>query len=74
MTVSVEQAQLALKELIARTSQGEKVVILQDHQPVAELVPASPAKPAPIFGSCQGMITILPKDDVHLDDFDEYMR
>ena len=37
MTVSVEQAQLSLKELIQKTYQGEEVVITQDQKPVAEL-------------------------------------
>ena len=37
MTVSVEQAQLSLNELIQKTSQGESVVITQDQKPVAEL-------------------------------------
>ena len=37
MTVSVEQAQLSLKELIQKTSHGEEVVITQDQKPVAEL-------------------------------------
>jgi antitoxin (DNA-binding transcriptional repressor) of toxin-antitoxin stability system len=37
MTISVEQAQSSLKELIQKISQGEQVVITQDHKPVAEL-------------------------------------
>ena len=37
MTVTIEQAQLSLTELIRRTSQGEAVVITQDQKPVAEL-------------------------------------
>ena len=74
MTVTVEQAQLSLKELIARTSQGEKVVITHDHRPVAELVPPSTSKSLPVFGSCRGMLTILSEDDDHLKDFAEYMK
>jgi len=64
----------AEKELIEKTAQGEKVVITRDRQPVAELVPVSPAsaspgKPLPVFGSCRGMLTILSEDDEHLTDF-----
>jgi antitoxin (DNA-binding transcriptional repressor) of toxin-antitoxin stability system len=73
MTVSIEQTQLALKELIARTNQGEKVVITQDQLPVAELVAATGAKPTPVFGSCRGMLSIVADDDDHLQDFVEYM-
>jgi len=72
MTVSIEQAQVSLKELIAKTSQGEKVVITQDQLPVAELVPAIDANAMPVFGSCRGMLTIVADDDEHLRDFGEY--
>ena len=49
MTISVEQAQISLKELILKTSQGEQVVITQDHEPVAELRALATAKiPAPL--------------------------
>jgi antitoxin (DNA-binding transcriptional repressor) of toxin-antitoxin stability system len=74
MTVSIEQAQLALKELIDKTSRGETVVITENHQPVAELRSISPAKPAPKFGSCKGMLKIIADDEEHLKDFAEYMK
>lgn len=74
MTISVEQAQSSLRELIERTARGEKVVITEDRQPVAELVPVSSAKPVPAFGSCRGMLTIVADDDEHLRDFAEYMK
>lgn len=74
MTVSVEQAQLTLKELIAKTARGEKIVITQDQRPVAELVPALVTKPTPVFGSCRGMLTIVADDEDHLRDFAEYME
>ncbi len=32
------------------------------------------SKPAtPVFGSCQGMLTIVSEDDEHLKDFEDYM-
>jgi hypothetical protein len=34
----------------------------------------APSTAQPVFGSCKGMLTILPEDDEHLKDFDEYMR
>ena len=75
MTVSIEQAQSSLKELLERAARGERVVITRDQQPVAELVPvpAAAAPPRPVFGSCRGMLTILSEDDDHLQDFDGYM-
>lgn len=43
MTISLEQAQLQLADLVERTRQGEEVVITKDGQAVARLLPA----PAP---------------------------
>ena len=57
MTVTVEQAQNALKDLIDRTARGEKVVITRDDQPVAELVPVPAEKPTPRFGFAKGVLT-----------------
>ena len=74
MTVSVEQAQLSLKELIAKTSLGESIVITENQKPVAELRAVSATKPTPVFGSCKGMLTIVSDDDDHLADFAEYMK
>jgi prevent-host-death family protein len=74
MTVSIEQAQLSLKELIEKTSQGESVVITQGNQPVAELRSVTSSKPVPVFGSCKEMLTIVSDDDGHLADFSEYMK
>ena len=73
MTVSVEQAQLSLKELIERTSRGESVVITQDQRPVAELRAVATDRPSPRFGSCREMLTVVADDDEHLRDFGEYM-
>lgn len=74
MTVSIEQAQLSLKELIEKSSHGESVVITQGDRPVAELRPVSSNKPVPVFGSCRGMLTIVSDDDQHLADFAEYLK
>ena len=74
MTISVEEAGPALGALIAKTARGEKVVITQNHRPVAELVPVPTPQPSPVFGSCRGMLTILSDDEEHLADFAGYMK
>jgi prevent-host-death family protein len=72
-TVTLEEAQAHLPELIDKLSKGEGVIITRDDQPVAQLVPVKPAQRQPRFGSCKGMLTIISDDDEHLKDFAEYM-
>ena len=70
-TVTLEEAQEHLSELIAQLVPGEDVVITQNAQPVAELHLIAKAKPKPQFGNCQGMLTIVAEDEEHLKDFRE---
>jgi prevent-host-death family protein len=74
MTVSVEQAQASLKELIEKSSHGEAIVITQGNVPVAELRSLAASKPVAVFGSCKGMLTIVSDDDDHLADFAGYLK
>jgi prevent-host-death family protein len=73
-TVTVEEAQAHLGELIAKLIPGEEVIITQGAQPVAKLVGQrtvgrQPRQP----GSAKGLLTILAEDEGHLEDFKEYM-
>lgn len=72
-TVTIEDAQAHLSELIDQLTAGQEVVITRDNQPVAQLIPVKAVKPQPRFGSCKGMMTIASDDDEHLKDFAEYM-
>ena len=72
-TVTIEEAQAKLAELIDKIMLGEEVIITRNQQPVAQLVPLPSTKPQPVFGSCKGMLTIVTEDDEHLEDFKEYM-
>ena len=59
-TVTMEEAQAKLKELIHQLAPGVEIVITENQQPVARLVseqpkPAKPPRPGP--GLCKGMIT-----------------
>ncbi len=76
-TISVEEAQAHLKELIGKLGAGEEMVITQDHHPVAKLVgePTKSAKPRPGPGLCKGSILFMAPDfDAPLEDFKEYME
>jgi prevent-host-death family protein len=73
VTVTIDEAQSKLKDLIDNLKPGEEVVITENDQPVARLVPTPAQKSRPIPGSCKGMLTIASEDDAHLEDFEEYM-
>jgi antitoxin (DNA-binding transcriptional repressor) of toxin-antitoxin stability system len=72
-TVTIEEAQAKLPELIDKLTLGEEVIITRNQQPVAQLIPPATAQPQPVFGSCKGMLTIVSEDEEHLEDFKEYM-
>lgn len=75
ITITVEEAQAKLKELIHQLAPGEEVIITEKQQPVAKLVSEqSPQRKPRIPGNCKGMITLLVEDDEHLKDFKEYME
>jgi prevent-host-death family protein len=77
-TITIEEAQAKLKELIHRLSPGEEIVITEDKRPVAKLVSQQPelvrpSRPGP--GLCKGMITYMAPDfDAPLEDMKEYME
>lgn len=72
-TVTIEEAQARLPELIEQLAPGEEVVITHNAQPVATLVSQPRPKPSPLFGRGKGKVIIVSEDDEHLKDFEEYM-
>ena len=75
-TVTIQEAQAKLTDLIHNLSPGEEIVITENNQPVAKLVSEQPKRklglrPPPGLG--KGFITIISDDDEHLKDFAEYM-
>ncbi len=75
-TMTIEEAQARLPDLIHKLAPGEEVLITENHEPVAKLV-SQPPKPKPglrpLPGLGKGFITIVSGDDDHLKDFAEYM-
>jgi len=73
IVVSIEEAQIRLRDLISGLKPDDDITITDQQQPVARLV--SPAVPVPdrAPGFAQGMITIVSDDDDHLRDFEGYM-
>jgi antitoxin (DNA-binding transcriptional repressor) of toxin-antitoxin stability system len=74
-TITIEEAQAQLKEIIHQMVPGEAIVITENQQPVAKLVMETTSTPRlrPPPGLGRGMITIVSEDDEHLKDFAEYM-
>ena len=75
VTITIEEAQSGLRELIRRLEPGEEVVITEDQRPVARLVtepkPKAGLRPPPGLG--KGFLSILSEDDEHLKDFEDDM-
>ena len=73
-TITIEEAQATLLELIDRLAPGEEVIITRNQQPVAKLVGQQrPVRKPRQPGSARGKLIILTEDDAHLEDFKEYM-
>jgi antitoxin (DNA-binding transcriptional repressor) of toxin-antitoxin stability system len=72
-TITVEEAQARLKELIHRLTPGEEVIITENQQPVAKLVAAPAAERK--LGTLKGTVLYMAPDfDAPLEDFKEYME
>jgi prevent-host-death family protein len=74
-TVSIQKAQANLANLIHGMTPGDELVITENNQPVARLVPTAPAGAARQLGSMRGSVLYMAPDfDAPLDDFKEYMQ
>lgn len=73
-TVTVEDAQTRLLELLERVAAGEVVLITRDELPLATLTAELP-KGVPILGRGHGRVLYMADDfDAPLEDFKEYME
>ena len=72
-TVTLEEAQAQLPQLIEQLAPGQEVIITRGALPVAKLVSPPHATLQPIFGRGRGKVIIVAEDDEHLKDFEDYM-
>ncbi len=73
-TITVEEAQARLREIISGLTPGEEVVITDNRQPVAKLVwqhAARPPRPAPGLGK-GSILYMAPDFDETPEEFKEY--
>ena len=74
-TVTLEEAQARLPEIIDDLGSGEELLITRNEQPVAKLVGQQrPIRKSRRPGSAKGKLVILAEDDEHLKDFKDYME
>jgi antitoxin (DNA-binding transcriptional repressor) of toxin-antitoxin stability system len=74
-TVSLEEAQARLPELIDQLSPWQDVIITRDEKPVARLIVEGPRQQPRQLGTLKGTVRYMAPDfDAPLDDFKEYME
>ena len=75
VTITLDDAQASLKELVHKLAPGDEVVITENHRPVAVLVArtAKPPRPAPGLGK-GSILYMAPDFDAPLEDMKEYME
>jgi antitoxin (DNA-binding transcriptional repressor) of toxin-antitoxin stability system len=75
-SVSIEEAQAQLAQLIDQLHPGEEIVITRDHKPVARLVAAVSGEcPPRQLGTMKGSVLHMAPDfDAQLEDFKDYME
>ena len=72
-TVTIEEAQANLPELIEHLAADEELVITRNDRPVAKLVGPAAETPKPVFGRGRGKVIVVAEDEEHLQDFQDYM-
>ena len=75
-TVTIQEAQTQLPDLICRLAPGDEVVITENGEPVAKLARAEPRTSWPCkAGSAKGTVHWMAPDfDAPLEEFKEYME
>ncbi len=73
-TITLQEAQATLPDLIHRLAPGEEVFITENNAPVAKITMthAGPPKKLPQFGTLRGTVLAMDHFDDPLDDFAEY--
>jgi antitoxin (DNA-binding transcriptional repressor) of toxin-antitoxin stability system len=78
-SVSIQEAQARLADLIHRLTPGDELVIIENEQPVARLLASTSSETSSDtprrLGSLRGTVRYMAPDfDAPLEDFQEYME
>lgn len=71
-TITIQDAQSRLPELIDAAVGGEEVTIAREDGTIVHLLLLNQAIPKPVFGSAEGLIQILDGFDDPIEGFEEY--
>ncbi|HEV2149239.1 MAG TPA: type II toxin-antitoxin system prevent-host-death family antitoxin [Longimicrobiaceae bacterium] len=71
--IDLKQAQARLVEIVHEAADGEEIVLTEDGEPVARIIPISRRRRPREFGSAKGLIRMSDDFDAPLEDFREYM-
>jgi antitoxin (DNA-binding transcriptional repressor) of toxin-antitoxin stability system len=74
-TITIQEAQASLPDLIHKLAPGEEVVIMENDKPVARLTPTPPEPPKKLrpLGTLRGTVLSMEHFDDPLEEFEEYM-
>jgi len=74
-SLPIQLAQAQLPELIHQLAPGDEVVITENDQPVARILPPRPAQVSRKLGSLRGTVLYMAPDfNAPLEEFKEYME
>jgi antitoxin (DNA-binding transcriptional repressor) of toxin-antitoxin stability system len=74
-TITLQEAQSRLSDLIHNLSPGDELIITENHQPIARLTLSERKSQWPCqAGSARGKIWMAPDFDAPLEEFKEYME
>jgi len=74
-TITIQEAQASLTDLIHRLAPGEEVCITENDRPIAKLI-STPPKPPNVprqLGTMRGTVLSMEHFDDPLEEFEEYM-
>ncbi|MEX0711361.1 MAG: type II toxin-antitoxin system prevent-host-death family antitoxin [Pirellulales bacterium] len=74
-TVSLEEAQARLSELVHQLAPGEEVIVTENQRPVARISSITAAGVERKLGTLRGTVLYMAPDfDAPLDEFEDYMQ
>jgi prevent-host-death family protein len=71
--VDLMRAKDQLPDLVAQAAEEGEVILTQDGEPVAKIIPISRARKPRQFGSARGQIRMSEDFDAPLEEFNDYM-